>query len=260
MFITERLAEPFCENLSGGPDNKKRSAELNGGKMVSLMEMDDTQKVQFSNLVSLSNGVVRVLIHPFYMFRTIPERFNDNTRLTQYYDGIMRVFKKRTPNSLPLIVFEDTKKVESTSEFFSRYSEPSNKPVYLIETYHGSPDPISQQVYGKKEPSCCWSPVIGKMEAAGIRKIILGGSYLNFSTADMNSRTKNDPYYRPFTNQLYLKGAALSNIHLINCVGKAAYTLANNFEITLSSLIYPENLVSLYQKLGIMPNRMDASL
>lgn len=246
MSYTEN--PPF--GLSAPYEDEETRYHLEKRNTVNLMQMTKKQEEEFKEFISKSKGKARILVHPFFMFPRIPKHYNDGTRTTDYINGIFMVIKKRTEHSIPLLIMEEMKRINTTADFIESFPT-GNKPVYFIPTQPATPSPFNlsgQLDYTQPHPY--WQPMVTQLKKAGVNHLIVGGAYLK---TNMDSNISMLREQKPIIDQMIKKGATQNNVTLLNCAGATASILAHYFKIDISALIFPDNLLSVYQDFGIVP-------
>ncbi|OGG16591.1 hypothetical protein A3D77_06305 [Candidatus Gottesmanbacteria bacterium RIFCSPHIGHO2_02_FULL_39_11] len=123
---------------------------------VDLSEMTTEQQAEFKSSIDKSRGRARILVHPFFIFlKKILDRYDDGTRTTNYFNGIMRVIKKRTPESTPLIIMEEKQRMSDTSHFIDSLPQ-DYEPVYLIATEKATCTPYHDGFIPYTKPHPQW--------------------------------------------------------------------------------------------------------
>ena len=174
---------------------------------------------KFKEAVKKSNGLVLLFVHPYYRENYDWSEYEavEKQNAERTMDRIDKFISSKSPNRPPIIVFEESKKINETEDYLHEIAP--NSEVLVTPTIDGTPLPAlpgSNHVVSPAQIAQAWPPMIKNLKYLGVKKILLGGMMLDART---------------WTGARYL--------YLSKCVGAAHDSLERDFDVEISSFTFP---------------------
>ena len=203
------VPEEFNERLDGGevanPD----------AHYFDIFNLAEEERQELVNRIQENDGVVRVLVHPYYSLHEIhsQNQVDDLERI----DGMLhKILERKKTDRPPVIIMEGYQTIE---ELYKLLREFNQDDVYIAPTFCDTaqpyPSPDSLQYSTEKEKdSPNWPEFINLLEELGVKRILIGGQYISVNSMQ-HLRTEENRYGR--------------------CVGFVINHLRKNFDLKISN-------------------------
>ena len=180
----------------------------------------DTERIEkFKEAVEKSSGLILLFVHPYYRedYKWSEHETEEKEKAERTMERTDKFISSKSPHRPPIIVFEESKKINETEEYLRKIAP--NSEVLITPTIDGTPLPAlpgSNHVVSPAQVAAAWPPMIKSLKYLGVKKILLGGMNLDAYT---------------WTGSRYL--------YLTKCVGAAHDSLENDFDVEISSFTFP---------------------
>lgn len=163
-----------------------------------------------------NKGTVRIMVHPYYIQQHSHIYKGIDTTPYQRFDMVENGFKKilKTKSNTPVFLFESFNEIKRTEKKIIPILRKNQNKIFIVPTETDSPNPRLNKSYDTNLHG--WSVFIEKMENLGVKKIIIGGIFLDIIT---------------YEEEEWVTG----------CVGFTIEKLKDNFEIQISNLAHPKS-------------------
>ena len=181
-----------------------------------LFRMSEEEKEKLRTRILGGNGIVRIMIHPYYIQHST-EPYITKDRRDQV---VTTVFKRMlgVKSDVPIFLFEVNEEISLTKGRISSILKKAGSEIYIVPTYDGAPTPYVSTDSITVESK--WHVFIELAKNLGIKKFIVGGMYL-------------------FLDEI--KGSKEDTQKLNGCVGDAVNVLSADFDIQVSSIAHPQS-------------------
>lgn len=244
----------FKESSEKPSSEKIESEKKYEGKFLNFFELRGEQIKELQKSIEEHNGLVRIFVHPDYTNYADYEKDRRGhqmaKKLQQMNEALKRILSSDDEKTPPIIILESQlglsdklkrlkifsgtgvtyrDQVEIWQELRAQGKESHSDELrqfqltndtYIIPTAFAAPMPFIEDAATEKD---AWEKLNKKLLELGVKKILIGG---------------NELYTSDLKNEDWLGG----------CLGHTIEELKNNFEIELSTLIYPEGRKELREK------------
>ena len=227
-------------------------------QFAEVLNLSPEQEAHFKDLIAQNKGLIRVLVHPFYMNEDMREFIDPKTgnyitlggmlytkglgpNEERYTKAVFELMQECSTQNIPLVIFEEANKIEGLSEIY-RDVDLSN--VMLVLTKRDAPypyftdDPEGMNCEASKTEkyNSDLEGVALIVKDLGAQRAIVGGSRLDLGKFSNDSYWYSPILRRPFKN---MKGRPFSGKEVVaeGCVGYVGQALEKNGIETLFSNI-----------------------
>lgn len=203
---------PFTLLMNTTPEARLNLQLVNSETIpLELLCLNPIQEAHFCSLIEASSGRARVMIHPFYYWKT--------EKLQRYYPLLTRLLASQSDTSLPLVIFEREDEIKSTHErFLTMASDKIKSKMLFVPTYPRNPEPYCSDMRGLHTPEARkkrWMRVIEALTSLGTIEIMLGGQLLVLTSYNEDA------------------------VQYDKCVEWARENLHPHFKVTFSAITWP---------------------
>ena len=174
---------------------------------------------KFKEAVEKSDGLILLFVHPYFRedYEWSEYETKSKEKAERTMERIDKFISSKSPNRPPVIVFEESKKINETENYLREIAP--NSEVLITPTIDGTSLPAlpgSNHVVSPAAIEQAWLPMIKSLKYLGVKKILVGGMMLDART---------------WTGERYL--------YLSKCVGAAHDSLKKDFDVEVSSFAFP---------------------
>lgn len=238
--------------LNTGNDNEAVSPS--GVTCVELITSDSDQIQDFNRKVQAINGILPVMVHPF--FSDNPSRLATDHRFvtSEYLARRDRYLGACIKDDLPLVIFEQE---DDFTKLPRRLEKFGTGTIYTVQTENNYPRALGGQ--------SDWEKLIDILKHGGVELVILGGMYLTNFKSEIAPYMEPGEFVKKFTAKMksyeekYPKAARWLKKDLVplGCVGGAAiHFLDAGIDVTLSTVATP-SIGTSYFPMKLVPNDED---
>ncbi|MFA6585539.1 MAG: hypothetical protein WCS86_00030 [Candidatus Paceibacterota bacterium] len=179
-----------------------------------FFSLSKEQEQIFRKDILESKGIIRIVIHPYYVKYTNPydiysdKKFEHDSRITIVEKGFEKILKAK--KSAPILLFEGYDNVDDTLRKIVPILKNYDNKIYLVPTYQDSPDPFT----GNETRIETWAKLIKTLKDLGVKKCVVGGIHFSLNSPEGGKS---------------------------GCVGATIERLKNDFELQISSLNHPSS-------------------
>lgn len=187
-------------------------------------------KEQLKKALEISNGVLRIAVHPFYMDWDLEHRssyLTERDKLEVHQknrDAHMRLFTSEAEEKPPVLILEGVNEIAETKDKLT--SVGSN--VFMFPTFPGEPFPyygdISDEEDGNYD-AIVWDRFNQMLHEVGVQEVIVSGMMLFLENNDLDQEEEGSRYQS-----------------LLACVGGVARYLSPDFKVSISRMTSPDKL------------------
>jgi len=203
------VPEEFEDRLDGG------EAANPDAHYFDIFNLSEEERQALISRIQESDGVVRVLVHPYYSLHEIhcQGQIDDLGRI----DGMLhKILGRKKDDRPPVIIMEG---YQTINELYNLLREFNQDDIYIAPTFCDTAQPYPsaeslQYPIEKEKTSPNWQEYIDLLTGLGVRQILIGGQYLSINNMQ-HMRTDENRYSR--------------------CVGFAINNLRKNFDLRISN-------------------------
>ena len=214
---------------------------------INIAAISPSQTQRLKTRIAASHGLVRVFIHPYYEKYTNSKDYRDRIIDNQYpkidaiEKGLARILSLPPEKTPPVIIFEESNKLNETARTIADINQNSGNEVYLVPTRRGKSEPL----FHGDDAECWngWQKIFEYFKQWQVTKTLIGGCRLTISNSE-NFQILDDEG-QSYRQQLGLLGEVHANSSILQCVGEAIRQLSKHFNIEVSSLTHPHSRIDI---------------
>ena len=193
------------DNFTPKPPSGKEDIEKIKISIHDIFSLSAEEKSDLKGKILESKGIVRIMIHPYYMEqKELDVDHKKSPRVAIVDTGFKRILQ--TKSTAPVFLFEAYNQVFSTSAKIIPILKEAGNEIYMVPTFEDNPQPFMGYASEKRGEE--WYEFIDLIKKLGVKKLVIGGMHLG--TAQLSG-----------------------------CVGVAIEMLKRHFEIQVSALTSP---------------------
>lgn len=190
--------------------------------LLNFLELSEYQKEIFRQRIKKNQGLVRIFIHPYYEHVASWVRESKHpTKIESIHLIIQRILALPDDRTPPILFFEEYHRLSILDDIIRSMKIVQNT-SYIVPTYISMSEPkhtpLDDSEGKQSSEKRNWQVVVNKLKALGVTKILIGGMYLFIA--------KN--------------GTTIMN-KFGGCAGSAINRLFEDFDIEISSRVFPED-------------------
>ena len=214
---------------------------------INIASISPSQTQRLQERVAAFHGLVRVFIHPYYEKYTNSKEYRDRIIDNQYpkidaiEKGLARILSLPPEKTPPVIIFEESSKLNETARTLADINQDSGNEVYLVPTRRGKSEPLFHG--DDAEWWSGWQRIFEYFKQWKVTNTLIGGCRLTIVNSE-NFQIQDDEG-QSYRQQLGLLGEVYTNFCALQCVGEAIRQLSKHFNIEVSSLTHPHSRIDI---------------